>query len=148
MKRGFLVVALLLAPAAAAMAQGPGGDRERVRRAALDYIEGFYEGDSTKLVRSVHPDVHKMGFSRGRNAAGYQMSRMPWAEFLAFARNVKASGRTRPVTDPREVQLLDVLDQTAAVKVTAYWGTDYLLLAKYDGRWMITQVLWQTPPAE
>ena len=35
---------------------------------------------------------------------------------------------------------------TAAAKVTAYWGTDYLLLGNFDGRWMITSVLWQSPP--
>src|SRR5437870_4330281 len=36
-------------------------DREAVRRAALDYIEGFYDGDSLKLVRSVRPEVLKLG---------------------------------------------------------------------------------------
>ena len=71
---------------------------------------------------------------------------MPWAEFLSFARQVKSSGRPAPPSSPKEVQLLDVLDQTAAAKVTAYWGTDYLLLAKFDGQWMITHVLWQSPP--
>jgi hypothetical protein len=73
---------------------------------------------------------------------------MAWSEFLDFAREVKASGRTRPATDPKEVEILDVLDQTAAVKVRAYWGSDYLLMARFDGRWMITQVLWQTPARE
>ena len=34
---------------------------------------------------------------------------------------------------------------TASAKLTAWWGTDYLLLARYEGRWMIRQVLWQTP---
>ena len=29
-----------------------------------------------------------------------------------------------------------------SAKLTAWWGTDYVLLAKYDGRWMITHVLW------
>ena len=42
--------------------------------------------------------------------------------------------------------LLDVLDQTAAAKVTAWWGTDYVLLAKQNGKWMITHVLWQSYP--
>ena len=31
-------------------------------------------------------------------------------------------------------------DQTASAKLTAWWGTDYLLLGKYDGRWMISSV--------
>jgi hypothetical protein len=44
------------------------------------------------------------------------------------------------------VVLLEVLDQIAAAKVVAWWGTDFLHLAKIDGRWMITQVVWQTPP--
>jgi hypothetical protein len=58
---------------------------------------------------------------------------------------LKTSGRTAPATAPKKVELLDLLDQTAAVKVTAWWGTDYMLLAKYDGRWMISHVLWQSP---
>ena len=42
--------------------------------------------------------------------------------------------------------MFDVQDQTASAKLTAYWGTDYFLLAKYDGQWMIRQVMWQEPP--
>ena len=54
--------------------------------------------------------------------------------------------RPTPATAPKEIELLDVLDQTAAVKVTATWGTDYLLLGKYDDRWMVSSVLWQSKP--
>lgn len=42
--------------------------------------------------------------------------------------------------------MYDVQDQTASAKLTAWWGTDYLLLAKEKGRWMIIAVLWQSPP--
>lgn len=40
----------------------------------------------------------------------------------------------------------EVQDQTAAAKLTASWGTDYLPLGKQDGRWMITHVTWQSHP--
>ena len=93
----------------------------------------------------MRPEVHKYGFSRDRSTGVYAGSAMPWPAFLEFAGNVLRRNRPAPAGAPKEVQLLDVLDQTAAVKVTAYWGTDFLLLAKYDGRWMIRQVLWQTP---
>ena len=46
----------------------------------------------------------------------------------------------------KEVAVLDVLDQTAVAKVTANWGIDYMLLAKFEGRWKITQILWQSHP--
>jgi hypothetical protein len=120
-------------------------DSTGVRAAAMDYIEGFYEGDSTKLVRSVRPDVAKYGFYFPPDSSRYAGEAMPFAEFLDYARSVRA--RSRPVNPawPKEVTVLDVLDQTAAAKVRAWWGTDYLLLARQDGRWVITHVLWQSP---
>ena len=71
---------------------------------------------------------------------------MPFSDMIAFVNRVRDSGRTRPATDPKEVEILDIQSQTAVVKVTAYWGTDYLQMAKYDGRWMILHVIWQTLP--
>ena len=122
-------------------------DRNAVRQAALDYIEGFYEGDTVKLVRSIRPEVFKLGFWRHNDSTRYGASeQMPWSEFLAYAKRVKASNRPPPPNAPKDVVLLDVLDQTANAKVTAWWGTDYLLLGKFGGRWMITHVLWQSPP--
>jgi len=40
----------LVAPRSAAQATA---DRDAVRSAVLDYVEGFYEGDTTRLNRSV-----------------------------------------------------------------------------------------------
>ncbi len=49
-------------------------------------------------------------------------------------------------TTRRDIAILDVLDQTAVVKLTASWGIDYMFLGKYDGEWKITQILWQSHP--
>jgi hypothetical protein len=142
----FLVIALLLAPVTAMRAQAPVSERDAVKRAVLDYVEGFYEGDSTRFVRSIRPEVFKYGFWIPRDSTKYQCERMPWAEFHSYANRVKANKRFAPASAPKEITVFDVLDQTASAKLVAYWGVDYLLLAKYDGRWMITHVLWQTPP--
>ena len=145
------IVALsLLAMASALHAQAPAqqaaDSREQVRRAVLDYVEGFYEGDSAKLVRSIRPEVFKYGFWIPRDSTKYQGEQMKWPEFSAYANRVKANKRFAPASAPKEVTIFEVLDQTASAKLTAYWGVDYLLLAKYDGKWMISHVLWQTPP--
>jgi len=123
-----------------------GDDREAVRRAVLDYVEGFYEGDSTKHVRSVMPEVFKFGYWIPRDSTRYQGERMTWPEFHAYDNRVKANKRFAPASAPKEVVIFDVLDQTASAKLTASWGVDYLLLAKRDGRWMVSHVLWQTKP--
>jgi hypothetical protein len=142
---------LLLLTLVVLLAPRPGhaqsaADSAGIRRAALDYIEGFYEGDSTRHVRSIRPDVYKYGFWIPRDSTRYQGERMTWPEFHAYTARMKAAGRKTPPTAPKDIKLLDAQDQTAAVKVTAWWGTDYLLLGKYDGQWMISHVLWQSPP--
>lgn len=121
-------------------------DREAVKRAVLDYVEGFYEGDSVKLARSVRPEVYKYGFWKARDSTRYSGAQMTWPEFFAYARRVKQNNRQAPPTAPKRVELYDVLDQTASAKLTASWGIDYLLLAKYDGKWMISSVMWQSLP--
>ena len=127
-------------------AQNKPAETEAVRRAVLDYVEGFYEGDSAKLTRALRPEMYKYGFWRD-SSARYGGSHMTFAQALAYAGRVKARGTQQPATAPKVVEVFEVQDQTAAAKLTAYWGTDYLLLAKYDGRWMISHVLWQGPLA-
>jgi hypothetical protein len=136
-----LTGALLTGPVAAQTA----ADRAGVERAVLDYVEGFYEGDTLKLKRGVHPDVVKYGYYIPRDSTRYVGEAMPFAEFLSYARSIKERNRLAPADAPKKVEIFDVLDQTANAKLTAWWGTDYLLLAKYEGRWMVRQVMWQTP---
>lgn len=147
-----LLAAALLAvavPASRSAAQSatPGAAREEVRQAVLDYVEGFYTGDSTRLQRSVWPQVRKWGYAR-RDGAYVGMAMAFPDGFLRFATNVREGRVKTPAGAPKEITIYDVQDQTASAKLVAWWGIDYLLLARENGRWMITHVLWQaTPPA-
>ena len=145
-----IVLCLVTATAPAGLLAQPGmpgtaADREEVRRAVLDYVEGFYEGDSAKLARSIRPEVYKYGFWKARDSTRYAGEQMTWPEFFSYARGVKQNNRQAPATAPKRIELFEVQSQTAAAKVTAFWGTDYLLLGKYNGKWMISSVMWQGP---
>jgi len=145
----FLFSICLLAITSGARAQAAPratpADRDSVRRAALNYIEGFYEGDTAKLVRSLRPELSKYGFWRD-STQKYQGEPMSFQQAIDYAKRVKARNRPVPASWPKEVAIFEVLPHTAAAKVTAWWGTDYLLLGKYDGRWMISHVMWESPP--
>ena len=143
MKKILVPFALLFVFALAAAAQ-TGDDKEAVRRAALDYVESIYDVNPAKVERSVHPSLSKVGFAR--SAAGYAASRMTFDELRALAARWNAGRRVDTARAPREITVLDVLDQTASAKLVAQWGVDYLHLAKYDGRWQIVNVIWQSPP--
>lgn len=129
-----------------AVAQESASERAAVERAALDYLEGFYEGDVAKIRRGVHPDVVKYGFFIPRGQDAYSGEPMSFQEMLDYATQVKEQESFPAADAPKEVEIYEVLDQTAVAKVTAWWGSDYLHLAKYDGNWMIIHVLWQTAP--
>jgi phage gp16-like protein len=122
-------------------------DREGVRQAALDYVEGLYKAEPARIERSVHPGLTKHGFWRKPGETAYQpQSTMTFAQLLDLAGKWNKDGKRD--TSIKEVIVLDVLDKTAAAKIVAAWGIDYMQLAKYDGRWQIVNILWQAHPAD
>jgi hypothetical protein len=143
--RSLLVAFACVIPIAPSLRAQGAADQAAVKRAVLDYVEGFYEGDTAKLTRSVWPEVRKYGYWRNEPAGPYSGSAMAYSAFLTYALDTKAGKRKTPEGAPKDVVIFEVQDQTANAKVTAWWGTDYILLAKEKGRWMITHVLWQGP---
>ncbi len=118
-------------------------DYETVRQAILDYVEGVYETDTSKIERSVHPNLAKRGFFVQGNEAAESI--MTFAEFIEHTKTYNKNGQFPPDA-PKEVTIYEVLDHTASAKLTAAWGVDYMHLAKYGEKWMIIHVLWQTHP--
>jgi hypothetical protein len=139
-----LTLITCLLASAASLAQST--DREQIERACKDYIEGFYEGDTTKLVRSLKPSLYKFGYWKDSKTGKYgEDGQMTYKQAIAYAKNVQAKKNFAKADAPRKVEVLDALNQIAAAKVTAWWGVDYLLLSKSEGKWIIEQVLWEGP---
>ena len=121
-------------------------DSAGVRAAVMDYVEGIYRVDTARIVRSVRPEMAKRGYYIPRNQTAYTNSPMTYAQLINVARTFNAKGQLNAETAVKQVTILDILDQTASAKLVADWGIDYMHLAKYDGQWMIVNVLWQSTP--
>ncbi len=144
MKRFILAALFACALPLAALAQTD-AEREAVRQAVLDYVEGVYNVDASRIERSVHPDMAKRGFFVKKGEAAYSAHVMTFAQLVELAKTYNKEGRV-PKDAPKQIEIYDVSDQTASVKLTAHWGIDYMHLAKYEGKWKIINVLWQSPP--
>ncbi len=120
-------------------------EKEAVKQAVLDYVEGIYEVDHTRIERSVHPELAKRGFFVKKGETAYTSTPMTFTQLVELAKTYNKGGRV-PKDAPKEVIIYDVLDQTASAKLVAVWGIDYMHLAKYEGKWMIVNILWQTHP--
>ena len=122
-------------------------EREAVKQAVLDYVEGVYNADPSRIELSVHPDLAKGGFFQKEGDAGYNFTSMTYAQMVELSKNYNKDGRM-PLDALKEVIIFDMLDQIASVKLIAWWGIDYMHLAKYEGKWKIVNVLWQTHPGQ
>ena len=142
-----LVIVCLSAVVALVGMKDPPPDMERqaVERAVLDYCEAFYDMKPELLERSVHPELQKFGFFRPTDDKPYKQVPCTYDDLVRLAKVWNKDGRFGP-NARKEVQVMDVLDQTATAKLVGEWGIDYMHLAKYDGKWKIVQVLWQSHP--
>lgn len=121
--------------------------KEEVVNAVKDYVDAFYYGDTAKIHRSISVNVVKYGYYIPKGKTIYEGEPMSFKEMIDYAAGVKKRGPNPNVEKlPKKIDVFDVQDQIASARLTAGWGTDYLLLAKLNDRWMITHVLWQSPP--
>lgn len=143
MKTHLAVLALALLPLRAMPGQSA-ADSAAIRQAALDYIEGYYEGNAERMARAVHPELAKRIVNvdeRGRYRLG-QMSAMTLVEGTRAG-----GGKDTPESERRkDVRILDIYQNAASAKVDASYWVDYLHLAKWNGRWVIVNVLWEMHP--
>ncbi len=145
MMKYLLFLTLLFATVIPAQAQSP-DDEHLIKRAALNYIEGFYEGDSTKLKESLKPSLFKYGYWRSSETGEFgDEIHMSYQDAIQYAVDVQERQNFPSADAPRKVEILDRMSKIAAVKITAWWGVDYMLLSKQDDKWMISQVIWQGP---
>lgn len=150
MKRlALFAFAILLLPAAVqALHKAPhGAHADGVRDAVLDYVEGIYLVDASRIERSVSKDLVKRGYWRKSADADYREMPMNYEQLYELAASWNKDGRVDAETAPKEIVVFDVLDKTASAKLVAAWGIDYFHLENVDGKWMIKNVLWQSPPA-
>ena len=120
--------------------------KQQVERACLDYIEGFYEGDTSKLIRSLKPSLYKFGYWKNKTSGKYEPDgQMSYRAALDYAKRVADKKNFAKAESPKKVEILDIGNSIAAAKVTAWWGIDYILLSKQNDQWMIEQVLWEGP---
>ena len=124
-------------------------DHEAVTAAIMDYVEGLYEADSTRIENSVHPSLRKVGYWYHKPSASYKDNLpMTYEQLVSLAARWNADGKSANENSPKDIVIFEVKDKTASAKLTAEWGVDYFHLGKFDDKWYIMNVIWQSLPNE
>ena len=142
MTKTLLLTAALLAMAGPASAQTP-ADSAALRTTALDYIDGWYAGDGTRMEKALHPELAKrMAYIDLGRSRLIQMSAM------TLVQSTRAGGgRETPAAERNNaVKILDIYGASASVRVDAGGWVDYMHIVKWNGEWKIVNVLWENAP--
>ena len=94
------------------------------------------------MERSLHPDLAKRIINtdaRGRHVLGHQSA-------MTLVLDTRRGGGRDEIPRDRQrkdVRILDIFRTTASVRVDAASWIDYMQIAKWNGRWVIVNVLWE-----
>ena len=145
---GLLILSLFFGYAGAVRAQTPvanTADQAAIKQAALDYIEGWYEGSAERMERALHPELAKRIVQTNRQN---NQSRLDQMSALSLVQGTRRGGgkNTPKERQQKDVTILDLYENAASVKIIASDWIDYLHLAKFNGKWVIINVLWEFKP--
>ncbi len=135
-----LLLALLAIPAAAHAQTG--ADSSSIRATALDYVEGWYEGNPERMGRALHPELVKR-IVESDTATKRSVIENMGASALVNGTRHGWGKKTPKDRQQKHVTILDIFGNAASVKAVMADWIDYLHMAKVDGRWVIVNVLWE-----
>ena len=139
---GLLVAALALPAVARAQTAA---DSSAIRATALDYVEGWYEGNAERMSRAVHPELVKRIVVSDTATKRSVIETMGATALVNGAR--RGWGKETPANRrQKDVTILDIFGNAASVKTVMGDWIDYMQMAKVDGRWVIVNVLWEYKP--
>ena len=120
-------------------------DSSAIRATALDYVEGWYEGNPERMGRALHPELVKRIVVSDTATKRSVLQDMGASALVNGTRHGwgKETPRNR---QQKDVTILDIFRNAASVKAVMADWIDYLQIAKVDGRWVIVNVLWERKP--
>lgn len=119
-------------------------DREAIKRTALNYAEGWYEGNADKMESSLSPDLAKR-IARSNPQGQSRLDQMTAMTLVQSTRGGYGK-QTLKAEQQKDVTILDVFGGAATVKLEMRDWIDYMHIAKINGKWLIVNVLWETKP--
>ena len=116
-------------------------DSRAIVQTALDYFEGWFDGDVTRMRRALHPGLAK----RALTEDGRTLDETT-ADWMLEA-TAQHLGRERDVPDRRiEVDVVNVYGDIASAVVRSAVYHEYLHLVRTLDGWKIVNALWRWMP--
>ena len=107
---------------------------DEITQVALDYFEGWFQGDVARMERALHPDLVK-------RRAGEELGTTTKAHMLELT--AQGAGAEDEADGRIEVEVHDVYKDTATATVHSATYHEQLHFARTSDGWKIANALWQ-----
>jgi hypothetical protein len=121
-----------------------------IKQAVLDYSESRYDGDAARMERSVHPELAKRIVRPAEPPSAPWRPPGDWLDDMGALRLVQLTrqqvtpAHERPLA--MDVRILDRFANAASVTILDGGELEYHHVARWNGRWVIVNVLWGLRP--
>jgi Putative lumazine-binding len=116
-------------------------ERAAIVATALDYFEGWFDGDAGRMERALHPALAKRSLGQVA-AAGAELRSVTKEQMVAWT--AEGAGKAEDPGPRRriDVTVVDVHGNIASAVVNSDVYREYLQLVRADDGWRIVNALW------
>jgi Putative lumazine-binding len=99
------------------------------------------------MERSLHPELAKRIVITDPATGKSKLDQMG---AMTLVQRTRSAMGTKIAKDQqqKDVVILDVFENAASVRITATDWIDYIHMARFNGRWVIVNVLWEWKPTK
>jgi peroxiredoxin len=119
-------------------------DSTAIKNTALDYIDGYYSGNTERVEKAIHPDLNKATPRDLPQTGRTTMNYTTWSGLIEFTR--AKAGYIDDTARHIKVVILNIENEVSNVKAVSSQYIDYLQIARLDGEWKIINVLFASGP--
>ena len=121
----------------------PTSDSMEIRRISEGYLIALQKMDPILMAEVMSDSLNKITIGYDRNLRKEFPRATTYNQMIAFANDWNKANNKFPFKPNNNVEILDIYNRIASVKLISDNWVEYLHLIKLDGRWEIINLIWQ-----
>lgn len=138
-----IITVIILASFACVAIASQSDDHKKIERAVLDYIESQHKVKPELMKRGLDKKLAKRTFWKSKSNSEFILE-TDYETMIRVAKTYNKDGNKFPESPRVEIDIFDIDNRVASVKLTADDWIDYMHLYKNENnQWKVLNVLWQ-----
>lgn len=118
-------------------------DSTEIKRISEGYLIALQKMDPILMAEVMSDSLNKITIGYDRKSRKEFPKATTYDQMIAFAKDWNKANNKFPFKPNNDVQILDIYNRIASVKLVSDNWVEYLHLIKLDGKWEIINLIWQ-----